>query len=420
MKRIILIINILLSVISFSYNYPIEDRYLATIIGSSSLMIDGVSKEIPTKIYKIKIKDDKSIPDLFHYAKDFKFSFTKQNKKAPLVFLLAGTGSDYNSKMIKNFERIFYDAGYHVLSISSPMSSQFLISASNNSVPGLLLNDNKEIINVMKKSYELIKNEVKIEDIFLVGYSLGATNAAVVSFLDNEDKFFNFKRIFMINPSVDLFNSSKKLDAFLDDYTGKDSKKIEYLIENTLKKMKNNLKDEYNGVGIETIFSAIKNNNLSEEEKKAFIGLAFRMIAVDLNFISDIFSDMNIYHNKYDKIEKYTKMFEYFKKVNFASFEDYVEKIGYPYYKKKDNNFTMEDLRKESNLNIIEDFLKNSKNIAVVTNLDELILDEKDFEFLKDVFGKKLHIYPRGGHCGNMYYKENVDYMLNYLKNGEV
>ena len=38
------------------------------------------------------------------------FSFSKQkNKKAPLIFILAGTGSDYNATRVKFMQRIFHD-----------------------------------------------------------------------------------------------------------------------------------------------------------------------------------------------------------------------------------------------------------------------------------------------------------------------
>ena len=111
-------------------------------------------------------------------------------------------------------------------------------------------------------------------------------------------------------------------------------------------------------------------------------------------------------------------MKEAFAKVNFANFEDYVNKLGYPYYKKINPNFNLEDLKREASLRVIEDYLKNSKKIAAVTNADELILSQDDFEYLKEVFKDRLVIYPKGGHCGNMFYKENVDVMLNFINEG--
>lgn len=419
MKKVILFI-MLISTYLFGYNFPIKDPYSATIIGSSTMMMAGVSEEIPIKNYKIKT--EKKIPEAFWYAKDFEFSLVKQKKEAPLIFLLAGTGSDYKSMRIKYLERIFYDAGYNIISISSPMSAQFLISVSKDSAPGLLLNDNKDIYTAMKMAYEKVKNEIKVNDFYLMGYSLGGTNAGVVSYIDEQEKFFNFKRVFMLNPAVDLYKSAKILDGYLDDYTKGDGKKVEALIDSTLAKIeyaiKNNMKNDYSSMNSETIYTLIQGDFLTLEEKKAYIGLAFRLTSIDLNFISDVLTKSNVYTNENEKINKFSNMFSYFEKVNFANFEDYVNKIGYPYYHKIKTNFSMKNLEEEANLSIIEDYLKNSSKIAAVTNADELILTTEDFNFLKNTFGDRLIIYPNGGHCGNMYYKENVDIMLNFLKNG--
>ena len=421
MKKLLskIVLFIILSLTAFSYNFPIDDPYSATIIGSATMMTPGVSENIPLKVYEIQIKDKKDIPDVFWYASKFKFSFSKQkNKKAPLIFVLAGTGSDYNTTRVKFMQRIFHDAGYHTIAISSQMSQQFMISASSNSVPGLLLEDNKDIYKAMKLAYNKIKDQVEVTDFYIMGYSLGGSNAAVLSYIDEKEKVFNFKRVFMVNPPVDLYNSAVKLDKYLDDYTGGKTKGIEKLLNTTLAKVKGGLTSEYANIGADTIYNIVKGDILSDAEKKAYIGLAFRLASTDLNFISDFMTRSHVYTKNPEKVNKYTNMKEYFKAVNFATFEDYVNKIGFPYYKKHNKDYSIEALKREASLKVIEDYLRTSPKIAAVTNADELILNEKDFAFLKDVFKDRLVIYPKGGHCGNMFYKENVDVMLKFLNEG--
>ena len=421
MKKLLskIVLFLILSLTAFSYNFPIDDPYSATIIGSASMMTEGVSENIPLKVYEIQIKDKKDIPDVFWYASKFKFSFSKQkNKKAPLIFVLAGTGSDYSTTRVKFMQRIFHDAGYHTIAISSQMSQQFMISASSNSVPGLLLEDNEDIYKAMKLAYNKIKDQVEVTDFYIMGYSLGGSNAAVLSYIDEKEKVFNFKRVFMVNPPVDLYNSAVKLDKYLDDYTGGKSAGIEKLLNTTLAKIKGGLTSEYANIGADTIYNIVKGDILSDSEKKAYIGLAFRLASTDLNFISDFITKSHIYTKNPEKVNKFTDMKEYFKAVNFATFEDYVNKIGFPYYKKYDKDLTIEDLKREASLKVIEDYLRTSSKIAAVTNADELILNDKDFVFLKDVFKDRLVIYPKGGHCGNMFYKENVDVMLKFINEG--
>ena len=421
MKKLLskIVLFIILSLTAFSYNFPIDDPYSATIIGSATMMTPGVSENIPLKVYEIQIKDKKDIPDVFWYASKFKFSFSKQkNKKAPLIFVLAGTGSDYNTTRVKFMQRIFHDAGYHTIAISSQMSQQFMISASSNSVPGLLLEDNKDIYKAMKLAYNKIKDQVEVTDFYIMGYSLGGSNAAVLSYIDEKEKVFNFKRVFMVNPPVDLYNSAVKLDKYLDNYTGGKTKGIEKLLNTTLAKVKGGLTSEYANIGADTIYNIVKGDILSDAEKEAYIGLAFRLASTDLNFISDFMTRSYVYTKNPEKVNKYTNMKEYLKAVNFATFEDYVNKIGFPYYKKHNKDYAIEDLKREASLKVIEDYLRTSPKIAAVTNADELILNEKDFAFLKDVFKDRLVIYPKGGHCGNMFYKENVDVMLKFLNEG--
>ena len=421
MKKLLnkIVLFLILSLTAFSYNFPIDDPYSATIIGSATMMTPGVSENIPLKVYEIQIKDKKEIPDVFWYASKFKFSFSKQkNKKAPLIFVLAGTGSDYSAIRVKFMQRIFHDAGYHTIAISSQMSQQFMISASTNAIPGMLIRDNEDIYKAMKLAYNKIKDQVDVTDFYIMGYSLGGTNAAVLSYIDEKEKAFNFKRVFMVNPPVELYDSAVKLDKYLDEYTGGKSVGIEKLLNSTLARVKGSLTSEYANIGADTIYEIVKGDILSEAEKKAYIGLAFRLTSTDLNFISDFITKSHIYTKNPEKVNKFTNMKEYFKAVNFATFEDYVNKIGFPYYKKYNKDFTIEDLKREASLRVIEDYLRTSPKIAAVTNADELILNEKDIDYLKDVFKDRLIIYPKGGHCGNMFYKENVDVMLKFINEG--
>ena len=45
-------------------------------------------------------------------------------------------------------------------------------------------------------------------------------------------------------------------------------------------------------------------------------------------------------------------------------------------------------------------------------NIDDIILEPGEIDFVPRVFGDRAKIYPRGGHCGNMEYRDNVAHMV--------
>jgi hypothetical protein len=56
--------------------------------------------------------------------------------------------------------------------------------------------------------------------------------------------------------------------------------------------------------------------------------------------------------------------------------------------------------------------LKSASKIEVMHNQDDIILEQGEIDFFPRVFGDRARIYPIGGHCGNMDYRDNVDHMV--------
>ncbi|MGL5124339.1 MAG: serine/threonine protein kinase [Fusobacteriaceae bacterium] len=417
MKKLGLIIFLGIKVLIFSdSSYPYTDPLVATIVGSSTLMTEGVSllEDIKISEHKIYTEMGKKITENFWYQKGYKFSLVKQKKKAPLIFVIAGTGAAHNSVRMTYFQRIFYDAGYNVISISSPMQMNFILNASSSRMPGRLMADSEDIYEIMQKAYEKVKKNIEVSDFYIMGYSLGAAQTAYVSYIDEREKKFNFKRGFMINPVVDMYKSATKLDNMLNDNIDNDKKKIGILVEEIFTEISKKTSGKNIQLSEAVIYSLFKEKIISNEKMAALIGLAFRIIAIDLNFITDITNNRNIYESK--AIGKFEPLFKYFQKIDFAGFDDYLSRLAEPYYKEK--GMSKNSLLKSVKLNEIENYLRTTSKLAVVTNRDELILDKKDMAYLEDVFKDKIIVYPYGGHCGNMFFEPNVNQMLNYLKNG--
>ena len=78
---------------------------------------------------------DRKKPPIFFYDEGLRCSFAYQKKKAPLVFLIAGTGSSDRAPKLVTMMKALYQAGYHVITLPSPTHPNFIISASRSQRP---------------------------------------------------------------------------------------------------------------------------------------------------------------------------------------------------------------------------------------------------------------------------------------------
>ena len=63
---------------------------------------------------------------------------------------------------------------------------------------------------------------------------------------------------------------------------------------------------------------------------------------------------------------------------------------------------TRQSLIQGSGLQAIADYLSKSSKIAVMTNVDDVILSPGEVDYLRSQFGPRATIFPHGGHCGNI------------------
>ena len=175
-----------------NYGYPLENPYAATILGTPKEFRAELPKydRIPSKEYTLEMPGARTIPDVFWYQRrGLNYAVTAQNKKAPLIFAIAGTGAGHRSTKMKIFQRAFYQAGYHVITISSPTFTNFMVNASTTAIPGNLEEDSADLYKVMQQIMSEHPN-LEVTDYNLIGYSLGASQAAFVARIDEQEKAF--------------------------------------------------------------------------------------------------------------------------------------------------------------------------------------------------------------------------------------
>jgi hypothetical protein len=152
------------------------------------------------------------------------------------------------------------------------------------------------------------------------------------------------------------------------------------------------------------------------ENLAGMIGTVFRLASSTMIFTADVMTNYGLIVPKNRVLGSADSLTDYFKVANRISFIDYFNDFLYPYSQSRNPGLTKEALIEGTSLRSIEPYLRNSPKIILMDNEDDLILTPQDMAFLKDVFGARAKIYPRGGHLGNMTFKDNVAYMINFFK----
>jgi hypothetical protein len=222
----------------------------------------------------------------------------------------------------------------------------------------------------------------------------------------------------MVNPAVNLYESAKILDDMLDNNIPGGRKNVGQFLEKIYRELGQHIKGDNVEINEDTIYDSFKDTYLSQKELAALIGIAFRVAAIDVNYLGDVLNKRGIYVPKEREIGKFESLEPYLDKINFASFSEYLGNIAYPFYAEIYEGLTLEELIAKTDIHEIKDYLEKSEKIAMVTNEDELILTPDNLIFLKETFKGRSIIYPRGGHCGNMYYTTNVENMVRYFQKG--
>ena len=402
-----------------SYDFPIADPIKASIISTPPADRAALPNQIRVKQYlTIDVFPDRTVPEVFFYNKKLRYSVAYHKEKAPVMFLIAGTGAGYDSVKMKLLQKIFFQAGFHVVALSSPTHPNFIVAASSSYLPGDIRSDAEDIYNVMEKIWLQSKKKEMVGDFYLTGYSLGGSQAAFVAKLDEQRHVFNFRKVLMLNPALSSYDSAVKLDKMLE---GNIPGGIDHFDEFYDKLISNITKSYVQGDFIDLsndfFYSAYNQILPSPGEGKALIGFSFRISLANMLFTADVMTNSGYIVPKNLKLSRTDSLSNYRKVAGRVNgFGEYVDDILYPALKQRELGLSKAALISRSSLRSIEDYLMKSDKIGLVTNSDDFILSDGDIDYFKHVFGARAKIFPRGGHCGNLAYKDNVAWMINFFK----
>lgn len=400
------------------YDYPDVSPYAATVIGTPPSLKADLPKQIPVEDRELSVFPDRALPDVLWYGENMRYSLVSQEKPAPLIFVIAGTGAGYNSEKMQVLQQAFFQAGFHVLSLSSPTHPDFIVSASRTGIPGHLLEDSQDLYRVMRLAWLEIQHEIKVTEFYLTGYSLGAAHAAFVSQLDGEQEDFHFTKVLLINPPVSLYTSTSILDDMLANNIPGVADNFSEFFDRAFQAFSEVYRrgDFVNFSG-DFLYTAYHNRQPDDEVLAALIGTSFRLSSANMIFTSDVFTNSGYIKPKNLVLSTSDSLTDYYKVSARVTFLDYFREMFYPFFKIRYPGLTEQMLIENLSIASLEDYLKHSAKIGLLHNADDIILGDGELDYLLSVFGPRAKIYPRGGHCGNLAHHTTLAYIVDYFRN---
>jgi hypothetical protein len=403
-----------------SYGYPLTNPFEATIATTPPELRPQLpaDADIDQRDYRVSLRPEREfeLPDNFWPVTKMGYRLARQKGEAPLIFIIAGTGMPYSGSTAEYLKKLFYGAGYHVVQLSSPTSYDFMSAASRFATPGLTGEDADDLYRAMQ-AVRAQHPRLKVSAYHLTGYSLGALQAAFVSQLDETRRSFNFKRVLLLNPPVNLYTSTSNLDRLVQTHVeGINSSTTFY--ETVLAKLTRYFQEKgYVDLNDAMLFDFQRSKEqLSDEQMAMLIGTAFRFSAADIAFTSDLINRRGLITPARFPISDSTSLTPFFKRALQCDFDCYITEQLIPMWRARHDGGSITQMVNQISLYAVEDYLKESSKIAVMHNADDLILGPGDLGFLRRTLGDRLTVYPFGGHCGNLNYRVNSDAMLEFFR----
>ena len=166
-----------------AYGYPTVDWVEATL--SRGFLRSGESDPTLKAARSIQYLQQFPARRAEHYVlsrKELGYQVYRQNRPAPLVFVLGGLGANAFSGTSGSLADSLDRAGHHVLVLPSPFNWNFAFAASEHAAPGASEDDATDLLRGMKLAYDASVQhlDIKVTSVGAVGISLGALQLAWV------------------------------------------------------------------------------------------------------------------------------------------------------------------------------------------------------------------------------------------------
>lgn len=400
------------SIEAAEYKYPYRDPYIATAT-TAILSDDGATPRVNSAMVRVPgLPGRNRLPSLEGRG-DVSIALYRQNRPAPLIFILAGIGSNPYFGVGPYLASLFYKEDAHIVILPSPMSWNFALSASRSGAPGFAPDDARDLYEVMQKSLSTLREryDAKITAIHFMGVSLGALQGAYLSVIDDDERKIGIAKYLLVNPPVDLFYGVRKLDDWnaLRNKFGRDKSqaiiaKAIAIVESFSEERRDN----------PALFDRLAKQfaGFTTEELQFLIAENLQSQLSELVYVTQVLHDQKILSAPKGQMRKRLQ-----EAKNFT-FTDYNEKVAVPLWRlhAREPKAVLETFINRGSLARILDRLRGNSKVQITHNADDFLAEKKSIEELKDALGDQMTLYPYGGHLGNLWYSENKALALRLLR----
>jgi hypothetical protein len=400
------------SVQAADYHYPYHDPYLATAT-SAILGNDNATMRVESDIVHVPGLPGRNQLLGLEGRGNTGLAFYRQDHSAPLLFILAGVGSNPYFGVGRYLASQFYRAGSHVVVLPSPMNWNFALSASRTGAPGYAPEDARDLYDVMQKTLTALKDRygVKPTAIGFLGVSLGALEGAHLSVIDGDLGAIGIANYLLINPPIDLAYAVRKIDEW-NRLADKFGPQVSYELVSKATAIVDSFSDQRPDDPAVIARLAKKFAGFTTEELRYLVAATLQSQLNELVYVTQAIHDQNILPAAKDDMRKRLD------KAKDFTLGDYHSKIAVPLWRKQlgDPRAEPESLLQRSSLAAIMDRLRSNPKVRILHNADDILSERKSIEALKSALGEQVTLYPYGGHLGNLWYPENKKTVLRFFQ----
>ena len=394
------------------YKYPFHDPYVATIT-SAILNSDALSHRPKREVIHLPGLADRGDVPLLEGRGGLSVALYRQNRPAPLLFILSGTGTNPYFGVATYFAGLFYQDGSHVVILPSPMSWNFALASSRSGAPGYAPEDARDLYTAMQILLPMlrIQHGLEITDINFLGASLGALEGAYLSVIDADERKIGIRKFLLVNPPLDLTYAFAKVDewdAYKFQFGAAKSKSIVTKALGIVESFSREKRDD------PTVFVRLAKAfaGFTTQEIQFLIAEDLQSLLPELVYVTQAIHDQGVLKAPQDQARKRLQ------EAKGLTFKDYTEKIAVPSWRLQaaEPQADAETFAKRGSLAPILARLRGYPLVQFMHNADDFIAPKESIQEFKDALGDQVMLYPYGGHLGNLWYPENKEYVLKYFK----